>query len=242
MSSPYQILGIPNGADANEARRAFRSIAKTCHPDINPDPKAREIFIEAQNAYRQITGAVTSADQRLEPRSRLNREPEIDLPISIWTAASGGAVKGSCPLGKATIKIPTGARQGDRILAQIGGKNIACVVRILESDGFRADGGDISAILRVSANQARTGNFADIETPMGKLRVKLPINTPDGARLRVEGKGLPSANGRKAGDLYLDVEVVETTADKAVSALDKILDMAKRPRDNKTPIFGKKRA
>lgn len=244
MSSPYYILGIPNNADANEARRAFRAIAKTCHPDINPDPKAQEVFIAAQDAYRQITGAVSSADMRLEPRSRMQRNTEIDLPISIWTAAIGGSVKGSCPLGKATIKVPAGARQGDRILAQIGGKTIACVVRIMESDGFRADGGDISAILRVSTSQARLGSFADIETPMGKLRVKLPQNTPDGARLRVEGKGLPQTQGRKSGDLYLDVEIVETATDKAVSALDKILEIAKRPRntENKTSFFGKKRA
>jgi curved DNA-binding protein len=241
MSSPYQILGIPHNADPIEARRAFRAIAKSCHPDINPDPNAQAIFIEAEAAYREITGAVASSDRKLNTNTRLNREPEIDLPISIWTAAVGGQVKGSCPLGKASIKVPIGARQGDRILANIGGKTIACVVRILETEGFRADGGDISTILRISNSQAKSGGHADIETPIGKLRIKLPKDTPDGARLRVEGKGIPATNGRKAGDLYLDVEIVETATDRAVSALDKILNKAHRPRAT-GGIFGKKRA
>lgn len=235
MSSPYSILGIPQNADPHEARRAFRAIAKTCHPDVNSDPKAQEVFLEAQNAYRAITGAAANADIRLQQSNRMTRNEEIDLPISIWTAAMGGAVKGACQLGKATIKVPKGARQGDRILANIGGKTLACVVRILETDGFRADGGDICAILRVSALQARNGGFADIDTPIGKLRVKLPVNTPNGARLSVEGKGMPSTHNRKNGDLFLDVEIHETTTDRAVSALDRILDIARRPRDN----FGK---
>ncbi len=245
MSSPYTILGIPQNADAIEARRAFRSIAKTCHPDVNPDPKAQEIFLEAQNAYRAITGAAAKSDMKLQYPNRVKRDEEIDLPISIWTAAMGGSVKGECQLGKATIKVPKGARQGDRILANIGGKTISCVVRIIETDGFRADGGDICAILRISANQARNGNFADIDTPVGKLRVKLPLNTPNGARLRIEGKGLPATHNRKTGDLFLDVEIHETTTDKAVFALDKILEIARRPRNitkESKNIFGKKRA
>ncbi len=239
MPSPYSVLGIPHGADPQEARRAFRAIAKAFHPDINPDPDAKHFFIEARNALREITGAVASAD--IEHRQkRVKTMPEIELPVSIWTAAQGGAIKGECPLGKATIKVPAGARNGDRLITTIAGRNVACIVRIIETEGFRAEGGDISSMLRVSLSQAVKGGFADIDTPNGKLRVKLPPNTPDGARLKIEGKGLNGNENRPSGDMYLDVSIVETVTDKAVFTLDKILAAARRPRLNTK--FGKKRA
>lgn len=240
-SNVYSILGLSQGANVSDARAAFRAIAKTCHPDINPDPEAQQVFVRAEAAYRAITGAAASADKTAQRPTRMNRMVEIELPVTIWTAASGGIVKGECAVGKANVRVPAGARSGDRILARIGATDVACVVRIIEADGFRADGGDISSPLRISAFQARNGSFAEIDTPMGRLRVKVPVNTPDGARLRVENKGLPEARNRRGGHLYLDVEIVATATDKAVNALDKILIAAQRPRGSfKFWAFGKK--
>lgn len=244
MMSPYTILGLPLGANAQEARKAFRAIAKSCHPDVNPDPKAREMFEAAKEAYREITGAAAKADQQLLKSKRLQRMAEIDLPISILTAAQGGTVKGHCPLGKASVKIPQGARSGDRILTKIGKRDVACVIRIEEDDGFRVEGSDILALIKITAHQAKLGDFVEINTPTGRYRVKIPADTPNGAVLRIEGKGLPATKHRPAGHIYLDVEVFESATDKAVAALDRILDRASRPRrkpEKKAPVFGKQR-
>jgi hypothetical protein len=48
---------------------------------------------------------------------------------------------------------------------------------------------------------------------------------------------LPKTKGRPAGDLYLDVEIIETMTDRAVAALDKILAKARRPRPG-VGVFG----
>ena len=58
----------------------------------------------------------------------------------------------------------------------------------------------------------------------------MPKESQDGDRLLVAGRGLPAANGRPAGDLYLDVEIIETMTDRAVATLDRILAKARRPR------------
>jgi DnaJ-class molecular chaperone len=236
MASPYITLGIEPGSSPNVARVAFHAVAKTCHPDVNPDPAARERFLEAQRAYRAITVGAASADKAEDVESwskgnsRIARMVEIDVAVSVWIAARGGSVRGSCSLGKASVRVPVGSRSGDRIITRIGGKDVTCVLRVAESDGFIADGGDLTTSLRLSSAQARQGGGVEIETPLGRLRVNVPRATPDGARLKVEGKGLPARGERSAGDLYLDVEIVETATDKAVAALDKILALAKRPR------------
>jgi curved DNA-binding protein len=230
MSSPYAILGLHPDADPRAAKAAFHAVAKTCHPDVNADPHARQRFEEAREAYRVITAGAASADVISTGSPRAGRMNEIDLGVSVWTAARGGAVKGSCPLGKASVRVPAGARTGDRIITRIGKTDIACIVRVDESDGFDTDGGHLVTILRLSASHAKIGGPAEIETPVGRLRLSVPKNTQEGDRLMVAGRGLPARDKRPAGDLYLDVEIVETMTDRAVAALDKILTTARRPR------------
>jgi curved DNA-binding protein len=230
MTSPFAILGIAPSTDPRTARAAFRAVAKAYHPDVNGDPAARQRFEEARDAYRAITRGAASADVRPVTNPRANKMAEIDLEISIWIAARGGSVKGSCPLGKASVRIPAGTRTGDHVMARIGKTEVACVIRVANCDGFEIEGGNIVTPLVLSAVQAKAGGGVDVETPSGRLRINVPKATLDGDRLLVAGRGLPGAGGRPAGDLYLDVEVIETMTDRAVAALDRLLAMARRPR------------
>ncbi len=230
MSSPYAILGLHPDADPRAAKAAFHAVAKTCHPDVNADPKARLRFEAAREAYAIITAGAASADTPRMGSPRAARMTEIDLSVSVWTAARGGSVKGSCPLGKASVRVPAGARTGDRIITRIGGIDVACVVRVDEGDGFDTDGGHIVTSLRLTGAHAKSGGLMEIETPVGRLRLNVPKNTQPGDRLMVAGRGLPACDQRPAGDLYLDVAIIESLTDKAVAALDKLLIKARRPR------------
>ena len=49
---PYEVLGVARDADAKEIKRAFRTLARELHPDVNRhDPEAEEKFKEAAEAY-----------------------------------------------------------------------------------------------------------------------------------------------------------------------------------------------
>ncbi|WP_284359535.1 DnaJ C-terminal domain-containing protein [Candidatus Phycosocius spiralis] len=230
MSSPFAILGIAPSTDPRAAKAAFRAVAKAYHPDINSDPAARQRFEEAREAYRAITRGAASADIRLNTTPPPHTMAEIDLEISIWIAVRGGSVKGSCPLGKAIVRIPAGTRTGDRVRACIGKTEVTCVIRVANCDGYEVEGGNIVTPLILSAVQAKAGGVVDVDTPSGRLRINVPKATLDGDRLLVAGRGLPAAKGRPAGDLYLDIEVIETITDRAVGALERLLALARRPR------------
>ncbi len=51
----YRILGITQGASDTEIRKAYRARAMEFHPDRNPSPGAREMFIKITEAYQYLT-------------------------------------------------------------------------------------------------------------------------------------------------------------------------------------------
>jgi molecular chaperone DnaJ len=55
---PYDVLGVSRDADEREVKKAFRTLARELHPDVNKhDPAAEEKFKEAAEAYEILTDA-----------------------------------------------------------------------------------------------------------------------------------------------------------------------------------------
>lgn len=52
----YEVLGVSKKAAPDEIKRAYRELAKKCHPDMNPNNKkeAEEKFKELSEAYEVL--------------------------------------------------------------------------------------------------------------------------------------------------------------------------------------------
>lgn len=55
MSYYHQILEIPVGSSPAEIKKAFRTLSKKYHPDINSSPDAQQKFMEVHEAYKFLT-------------------------------------------------------------------------------------------------------------------------------------------------------------------------------------------
>jgi curved DNA-binding protein len=144
-------------------------------------------------------------------------DQEATLELSLEEAARGGRRRISLEGGRDyEVNIPAGVVDGQRIrLAGEGSRgaggggsgDLFLRVRLKPDARFRVEGRDIYTDVRVAPWEAALGASVDVPTLTGNARVKVPAGSSSDRRLRLRGKGLPSARG-DPGDLYAVVKIV----------------------------------
>ena len=62
----FGVLGLSRGAGDNDIKRAYRRLARDLHPDVNPDPEAKERFQEVTRAYEALGGLGVVGPTRMD--------------------------------------------------------------------------------------------------------------------------------------------------------------------------------
>jgi len=89
----YDLLGIAPSADAQEVRRAYRSLARHLHPDLNQAPDAAARFTQLAQAYTVLNDP---ARRRLYDEGRRSRGgAPMRSPRPAATAMSRGVLRGA---------------------------------------------------------------------------------------------------------------------------------------------------
>ncbi|SHN46238.1 DnaJ C-terminal domain-containing protein [Cryptosporangium aurantiacum] len=146
---------------------------------------------------------------------------EAELELSVEDAYAGGrrslTMRTAAGVRTIDVNIPAGVVDGQRIrLAGQGGEgfgedaprgDLYLLVRLAPHARYRVDGRDVTVELPVTPWDAALGATAAVETPGGRVDVKVPAGSSSGRRLRLRGRGLPNPRG-SAGDLYAEVRIV----------------------------------
>ncbi len=65
IDDPYKVLGLEQGASAEDVKKAYRRMAKVYHPDLHPDdPEAAQKMNEINEAYDMLTNPEKYAVKR----------------------------------------------------------------------------------------------------------------------------------------------------------------------------------
>ena len=287
MRDPYEVLGVAKNASAKDIKSAYRKLAKTHHPDQNPDdPKAKDRFAAANQAYEilgdeksraafdrgeidadgkprfqgfegaqggdpfagfrrqqrgpggarfefrsggdpfgggsadifsEIFGQAFSQQAGMggQQRGRAGADVNVTLDITIEEAATAPKVTAMFPDGrKLSVKLPAYVEDGQTIRLKgqgeqgPGGAGDALVkIRFRRHPRYRIEGRDLHADLPVSLHDAVLGAKLAVETPTGRIAVKVPAWSSSDKVLRLKGRGLPEKAGGH-GDLYAHVRVM----------------------------------
>uniref|UniRef100_A0A2P2JK54 Uncharacterized protein MANES_16G012400 n=1 Tax=Rhizophora mucronata TaxID=61149 RepID=A0A2P2JK54_RHIMU len=55
----YDLLGVSQNANASEIKKAYYKLSLKYHPDKNPDPESRKLFVKIANAYEILKDDAT---------------------------------------------------------------------------------------------------------------------------------------------------------------------------------------
>ncbi|MCX4978204.1 J domain-containing protein [Streptomyces sp. NBC_00620] len=201
----YEVLGVPRTADRDEIQRAYRTLARRYHPDVNKDPQAEERFKEINEAFSVLSDP--------EQRARYDRfgEDFRKVPEDWEERVAAGAGAGSgfrwTAGGDPRARYSTAGFEGEGIdVEDLFGSLFGGAGRM------RVPGADQEAELPLTVEEAYRGGRRTVTLagPAGQRRyqVDVPPGTTDGQRIRLAGEGgRGSGDDAPAGDLYLRVRI-----------------------------------
>jgi DnaJ-class molecular chaperone len=197
---PYAAIGVAKTASDDEIRKAYKKIAKTSHPDLNPgDARAAEKFKAASAAYdllkdpekrRRFDAGEIDASGQERPERRFYRE-YAEGPEATYHTSRGFDDFGD---------------YSDVFADLFGGR--ARASRGRGAEGIRMRGADAHYTLSVGFLEAARGATRRITMPDGSvLDVRIPQGLADGQTIRLRGKGGAGIGGAEAGDALVTVTV-----------------------------------
>ncbi|MBJ7533626.1 DnaJ domain-containing protein [Rhodomicrobium vannielii ATCC 17100] len=212
MADPYTILGVSKTATDDEIRKAYKSLAKKNHPDLNPgDKEAEARFKDISAAYTFLgdkekrraydAGEIDEQGQE-KPQRRYYRDyADTGAGERYYTSPEGGfeGFGGSGDFSDlfGDILRRRGAGTGTGAGAGPGGAQ------------FRMRGGDAHYALPVDFLEAVNGAKKRVDMPDGKtLEITIPAGVEEGQTLRLKGQGMPGIGGGPAGDALITVSVL----------------------------------
>jgi curved DNA-binding protein CbpA len=74
LKNYYSILGINQSATIDEIKKAYRRKAKEYHPDVSVLPNAKDLFIQATEAYEYLLRVKLLAQAQMEAEPEKYRE------------------------------------------------------------------------------------------------------------------------------------------------------------------------
>jgi DnaJ-class molecular chaperone len=195
VTNPYEVLGVAPSASSADIQKAYRKLAKTLHPDLNPgDKAAEEKFKEVTAAYdllgdaekrKRFDAGEIDASGAERPQHHFYRDYATSDHAHPYTSDSG--------------------------YADFMDEHDALAELLRRSERARANrrGQDLHYRLPIEFAESIAGANKRLTLPDGgTLDVTIPPGLVDGQILRLRGKGAPGAGTGGPGDALIEVEVL----------------------------------
>ena len=203
----YQVLGVPDGASADEIKKAYRKLAKKNHPDATGGDKAKEArFKEISEAYETL-----GDEKKRAAYDEMRRNPFAG------GGPPGGGFPGAGYPGAGGVEFDLGdlfsqfGRSGGgsgRVNTTGGG--ISDLFNMFGGGGAQSQraprrGQDVVTRLEVELPEAALGGERTIVIEGKRLTIKIPRGISEGKTIRLAGQGEPGPRGGSAGDLLIEI-------------------------------------
>jgi curved DNA-binding protein len=196
----YEVLGVPRGASGEEIQRAYRTLARRAHPDVNKEPGAEDRFKRITEAYHVLSDPAKRRkyDRFGEQWRQVPDDFESRQHARAGAPAGRGGAAASGGFGPVDLEDLLGGMFRDA------------------GDPFgrgSVPGADVEAELTIGLEDAYRGGTRTVTlpgrpgAPPRRYDVNIPPGVTDGQRIRLAGQGAGGIGGGPAGDLYLVVRI-----------------------------------
>lgn len=202
----YKIMGISKDTSQKNIKAAYKKRAKQFHPDLHPDdPKAKAKFQALNEAYDVLNDP--------DKRAKYDQYGEHWKNMDNFGGASTGAGAGGGFEGFDFSQFNGGGGFSDFFTQMFGGGG-AQHFHHRSGGGFNPFGGsmnmdgyaDREAAINIDMYTALLGGDIIVQTPQGKLKLKVKQGTQPGTKVRLKGKGDAHPDGTR-GNLILTYNV-----------------------------------
>jgi DnaJ-class molecular chaperone len=189
MRDPYTVLGVAREASEGEIKKAYRSLAKELHPDVNPDDAA------VADRFKEVSAAYS-----------LLGDPAVRKRYDSGEIDADGQEKARYRYEYAGGRGGPGAGAGGYSADDIFGEFFSNMRGARARQSAPQKGPDRSYKITVDFLDAAKGSTRRITLPDGKmLDVRIPAGMVDGKQIRLRGQGDPGHAG--PGDALVEVSV-----------------------------------
>ena len=138
------------------------------------------------------------------------------------------------------VELPAGVGDGGRVRVPGAGNagrrggppgDFVLTVQVEPHPFYRREGEDLHCELPITITEATLGGHVEVPTPEGPVVIEIPAGTQSGQRFRLRKRGVPRADGKGRGDLYVEARVwVPRVQDD--ESRDLLREFARRNPDN----------
>ena len=206
----YATLGVTKASTDKEIKQAFRKLARTHHPDVNPGDKQAELRFKEINEAYEVLGDAAKRKKYDELGANWRNYEQTAAQGGQHPFAGGGfrtmtqeemeqAFGDANPFSDFFTTFFSGGTSGtDRRgtrgrVRQSRGRDVEHEVELTLEDAFH---GVTRRLALKHEGHARS------------VDVRIPVGVGDGSRVRIVGEGETGTGGAASGDLYLRVHLV----------------------------------
>ena len=225
LTNPYEVLGVPRDAGAEDIKSAYRKLAMRYHPDRNPgDKDAEERFKEISEAYAVLRDP--DARERFDRYGTASPSPggqpdfsgvdwqaifrEADIPMN-WDQRQGAPRTGNAMF-DALFGMMTGMfRNAGLLPGETREIRVTIPFELARSGGqrrVRVPGPSVCTTCHgervVNGAACPDCGGAGVRRGRAEVDVAIPRGVKDATRMRLRGLGGP---GNPPGDLFVRVAV-----------------------------------